>query len=156
MAALLGAAVWLGVDTSAATWSLTVRDLEGRVLHAVELPSSAFALRYRNSVYGSIAEERFEVTDGGRMRLRQLAAEDPAVLTEYYRLDGEPMRAPAEAGGLTWVGVPEQATVLAELELAATERGERTLIVSGHDPVALWQLVRDRDPGVLLRVEPAS
>lgn len=146
-------AAWLRADTSSGTWSLAVRDLEGRGLHAVALPDSAFSLRYRNSIYGSLAEERFEVTDDGRIRLRELAAEDPAVLTEYYRLDGEPMRSQGGPEDLAWTGVPEQATTVDELEVAATELGERTLLVRGTDAVALWQLVDRGEPGVVLSVE---
>ena len=106
------------------------------MLHEVALPDSGFSLRYRNSVYGSLAEERFEVTDEGRIRLRVLAADDPAVLTEYYRLAGAPNRAP-QGEGLAWVGVPEHELVMDELPLAATERGERTLLVEGERPVNL-------------------
>ena len=132
-----------------------MRDLEGRSLHAVALPDSAFSLRYRNSIYGSLAEERFVVTDDGRIRLRALAAEDPAVLTEYYRLNGEPMRSDGGPDELGWTGVPEQDTVVDELEIAATELGERTLLVRGADPVALWRLVGEGEPGVVLSVERA-
>lgn len=149
---MVAGAVWLRADASSATWSLTVRDREGRVLHAVDLPEASFSLRYRNSVYGSVAEERFEVTDDGRIRLRQLAADDPAVLTEYYRLAGAPMR--SETGDArAWVGTPELATVVDELSVAATELGERTLVVAGAEPLALWELVGGGSPAVILSAE---
>lgn len=121
------------------------------MLHEVALPDSGFSLRYRNSVYGSLAEERFEVTDEGRIRLRELAADDPAVLTEYYRLADAPNRAP-HGEVLAWVGVPEHGLVMDELPLAATERGERTLLVQGERPVNLWQLVPNGVPGIVLGV----
>ena len=148
---MLGA-TWLQAAASSETWSLTVRDGEGRILHAVMLPDSAFSLRYRNSVYGSIAEERFDVTDDGRIRLRELAADDPALLTEYYRVADAPVRSGA-GDGRSWTGTPEQASIVDELPIAATEIGERTLLVAGEPPVALWRLVGDAGPGVTLVVE---
>lgn len=121
------------------------------MLHEVALPDSGFSLRYRNSVYASLAEERFEVTDEGRIRLRELAADDPAVLTEYYRLACAPTRA-SEDASLAWVGVPEQGLVVDELPLAATEHGQRTLLVQGERQVDLWQLVPSGEPGMVLSV----
>lgn len=122
------------------------------MLHETPLPDSAFTLRYRNSVYGSVAEERFDVTDDGRMRLRELAADDPAVLTEYYQLAEAPMRAD-DGADRAWVGRPLHDSVIDQLPLAATERGERTLLVPGQPPVELWKLVAGGEPGVLLSVD---
>lgn len=148
-------ATWLRAAASSETWSLTVRDAEGQIVHSVVLPDSGFSLRYRNSVYGSIAEERFEVTDEGRIRLRELAADDPALLTEYYRLAGAPARSNA-GDGRAWTGTPEQAPLMDELPIAATELGERTLLVPGEPPIALWRLVAGRAPAVTLDVERAT
>lgn len=147
---LIGSA-WLGTDASSAEWRLAVSDQEGRLLHEVVLPDSGFALRYRNSVYGSLAEERFEVANDGRIRLRELAAEDPAVLAEYYRLAGAPYRL-TDVGEMTWAAIPEHATVVDELPIAATELGERTLVVEGEQPLALWSLVAGVEPGLVLKV----
>lgn len=121
------------------------------MLHETPLPDSAFTLRYRNSVYGSVAEERFDVTDDGRLRLLELGADDPAVLTEYYQLAEAPIRA-GEGADRAWVGRPLHDSAIEELALAATERGERTLLVSGQPPVELWKLVAGGEPGVVLSV----
>ena len=49
---------------------LVVRDVSATELARVPLPSSGrFGLRYRNSLYGSLVEERFVVTTDGRLRL---------------------------------------------------------------------------------------
>ena len=122
------------------------------MLHEVALPASGFALRYRNSVYGSLAEERFEITAEGRIRLRGLAAEDPAVLDEYYVLAGPPRRSPDGDDALGWVGTPARPVEVEELPLAASERGERTLLVEGVRPIALWRLAARTGPTVVLSV----
>jgi hypothetical protein len=115
------------------------------VIARVALPESGeFALRYRNSLYRSIAEERFNVTDDGRIMLTALAADELAVLEEYYAID-EPA---IEAGGgaRQWVAPPAQTVELRSLRVAA-------LLVKGHPPMELWRFVDDADPSVLLEVE---
>lgn len=91
------------------------------------------------------------MADDGRIRLRELAADDPAVLTEYYRLADAPYRLD-DVSEMTWAGIPEQASVVDELPLAATELGERTLLVEGEQPVVLWSLVAGGEPGLVLSV----
>jgi hypothetical protein len=129
---------------------LTVRDEAGADLAQLALPADgAFTLRYRNSVYGSTAEERF-VADGAAFRLVALAAREVAVLDEYYELAGGPRR----GGRLGWVGAPEQRVVLETLRVAATDLGRRTLVVEGSAPLALWKLAADEAPTVVLTIEP--
>jgi hypothetical protein len=148
-AVLLAVAVTSPAAQAAAP-RLVVRDAHGAVLAHIELPRDAtFALRYRNSVYGSIAEERFALDGAAAFTLVELAAVELAVLEEYYSLRG-PARA---GGGLGWVGEPDQRVVLHELRIAATDLGRRTLIATGLPPLELWQLVDDTSPTVVLEVE---
>ena len=124
---------------------------DGTEIAHVPLPSDgAVALRYRNSLYGTMAEERFVAT-GGHLQLVELRAEQLAVLEEYYAID-----TPAQpAGGdLAWSGRPAHAPSIRTLRVAATDRGQRTLHVTGHEPIELWRYVEDAAPSVLVEVVP--
>jgi hypothetical protein len=135
--------------------ALTVRDADGLLLARVPLRAGGdFALRYRNSVYGTVAEERFVVADDGALRLVELAADQLAVLEEYYAVTEPPVRAPP-ASERAWRAAPARPVVLTELSVAATHLGERTLLVDDRAPLPLWRLV-DADPTVVLRVEGAG
>jgi hypothetical protein len=143
-------------DTGAAgDWQLVLRNADAQIVLRADLPDGHFALRYRNSVYGTLAEERFAVAGDGRLRLVDLAADQAAVLDEYYAV-GEPPR-PADAGDpRRWRAPPAAALSLAELALAATEHGQRTLLIDGQKPVPLWALADRSDPTLILVAEPAS
>jgi hypothetical protein len=131
--------------------ALTVRDAGGALLATIPLPADkGFALRYRNSLYGTLAEERFVVAEQGQMRLVELAADQLAVLEEYYTVT-HAERAP-RGSRRPWVAGPAMPVALDELSIAATDLGERTLLVAGRPPLPLWQLVED-DPTVVLQVE---
>lgn len=110
-----------------------------------------FALRYRNSLYGSLAEERFSVRDG-RMTLRELAADQLAVLEEYYAISRPASRA-APGDARRWTAAPGIHVEERRLRVAATDLGERTLIVDGSQPLDLWRLVDDVEPIVVLAVD---
>jgi hypothetical protein len=140
-----------GADPTAAAWRLVVRDARG-VLHATaEPPDGRFILRYRNSVYGSLAEERFAISDDGRIILIGLAADEVAVLGEYY---GARQPRPADGGdGRRWQASPEEQVALETLRLAATDLGQRTLLVEGRPPIELWQMVDDDAPNLTLAAE---
>jgi hypothetical protein len=88
------AAGLLGVGCAVASPgpAVTVRDGDGALLARVSLPAAEFAVSYRNSLYGTRAEERYRVVDGGRFGLVELAADQLAVLEEYYAVPG-PVRA---------------------------------------------------------------
>jgi hypothetical protein len=139
-------------DPAAPAWRLVVLDVGGVQVATAELADGRFALRYRNSVYGSLAEERFAVASDGRIVLVGLAADERAVLGEYYAA-----RNPSPAdnrGALRWEAAPHQTVVLRDLTIAATDLGARTLVIDGRAPIALWRLVGDRAPGLTLRAEP--
>ncbi|GAA5127504.1 hypothetical protein [Pseudonocardia adelaidensis] len=122
--------------------ALTVRDGGGALLTQVPLSAPEFAVSYRNSLYGTVAEERYRVADGGRFGLVELAADQLAVLEEYYAVPG-PVRAAPGGDRRSWVAEPRDHPVFSELSIAATALGERTLLVPGHAPVPLPSLVTD-------------
>jgi hypothetical protein len=122
--------------------ALTVRDGGGALLTRVPLPAAEFAVSYRNSVYGTVAEERYRVRDGERFGLVELAADQLAVLEEYYAVPG-PVRAAPGGDRRSWVAEPRDHPEFSELAIAATALGERTLHVPGQPPVPLPPLVTD-------------
>jgi hypothetical protein len=132
-------------------WQLVARGTDGQVLLRVALPGSRFVLRYRNSVYGSVAEERFAIGPDGRMVLIELAADEAAVLDEYYVPADRPRRTDPGDTRL-WKATAREALQLAELHVAATRVGERTLVVEGR-AMALWQLPAAGGPTVILATE---
>jgi hypothetical protein len=152
LAAVLAAGL-LGTGCSAQTPgpAVIVRDGGSAVLTQVPLPSGSFAVSYRNSVYGTAAEERYRVQDGGRFELVELAADQLAVLEEYYAVPG-PVRAAPGGDRRSWVAQPADRPVFTDLAIAATELGDRTLHVPGHPPVPLAPLVSG-DVTVVLDVE---
>jgi hypothetical protein len=130
--------------------TLVVRGPDERVLAELRLPDASFTLRYRNSLYGSLAEEDFVVDGAGRIQLVGLAADELAVLEEYYAIDRPAWR--AEGGARTWRADPARAVTIENLIVAGTDLGQRTLLVDGQAPLALWRLVDDRSPSVELSV----
>ncbi len=98
---------------------------------AARSPSAAlpadgqFALSYRHSVYKAAAEERFHATDGGFV-LDSIASRDGRVL-DYYELDGARTRE-----GALWVLHPDHPARFTTMPLAATRRGQRTLVAGGR------------------------
>jgi hypothetical protein len=151
-ALLLGATVSASAPAAGAGGHVLVRDVHGTVLVQVPLhEDERLTLRYRNSLYGSLAEERF-VAQGDALRLVELAADERAVLDEYYVIDGGAER--ARPGDMrAWTGVPRDLVVLESLAVAATDLGRRELIVGGQRPIELWRLVDDREPTVLITLE---
>ena len=129
---------------------IVVTDDDGRVLARLALgESQAFSLRYRNSLYGTLAEERF-VVEGTRFRLDRLAAKQLAVLEEYYAVTEAPVLATD-----WWSASPAYDLELERLTVAATDLGERTILVEGQAPVPLWKLAADSNSLVHLEVERA-
>jgi len=148
LATLTAAAVVAGQDDAR---SLVMRDAAGAELARVALPPSGeFAMRYRNSVYGSLAEERFRVDDG-RLRLVELGADELAVLEEYYTAVGAVRAEPGTTRA--WRIRVERPLIDLPLHVQGTELGQRTLLIDGRE-VALWRLVMGRDDtSVILNME---
>jgi hypothetical protein len=147
---VLGAVAWAGTRDDATRW-VVVRDAAGTELARVALPaSSEFTLRYRNSVYRSLAEERYRVS-GGQLDLVELAADELAVLEEYSTAVGGIRDAPGSR--LTWSVAVERTPITLPLRIQATALGERTLLI-GEGEIALWRLVAGRDGTlVILTIE---
>jgi len=129
---------------------LVVRGPDRTVLARLPLATGGFTLRYRNSVYRSTAEEHYAVGPEGSIELRSLAADELAVLEEYYAID-EPAHA-STSGARAWTAEPARPVVLASLTVAATDLGRRTLLIDGQPALELWHLVRDESPSVYLVV----
>ena len=147
---LLGAGA---ADAGGRAPALVVRGSDGTALARIELPpDGGFALRYRNSLYGSLVEERFVVTADGRLRLVGLAADELAVLEEYYAIDRPAFRPPLGVPR-AWQAEPPVTVEEDAILIAATDLGERTLLVDGAPPLELWRLVDDAAPSVWLEVD---
>jgi hypothetical protein len=150
--ALLAGVALTADAAQTARWELVVRAADDEVLLRLPLPDGRFTLRYRNSVYESLAEERFAITPDGRLALVELAADEAAVLAEYYTAAERPR--PAETGDARrWLAAPAVPLALDELPLAATEHGRRTLIIDGRQPILLWRLVGVDEPTLTLAAE---
>ena len=130
---------------------LVVRGPDDRVLAEMPLPDRAFTLRYRNSLYRSLAEEHYVVDAAGRIELVGLGADEVAVLEEYYAID-RPAWSASIGAARTWRADPARAVTIENLIVAGTDLGQRTLLVDGQTPLALWRLVGDRSPSVELEV----
>lgn len=132
---------------------LVIRLPDGTQLARVPLAADGeFALRYRNSLYGSLVEERFTAGTGQRMELVELAADELAVLEEYYAIDDPARRTPA-GDSRSWTAEPRAPVILESLMVAATDLGERTLIVEGRPEMELWRLVDDGAASVILELD---
>jgi hypothetical protein len=146
----LACGVIAGSAAAAPQQRIVVTDDDGRVLARLTLGERrAFSLRYRNSLYGTLAEERFTV-DGQRFRLDELAAEQLAVLEEYYAVSEAPVLVTD-----WWSAPPAYELELERLTVAATDLGERTILVEGQAAVPLWKLAADSKPFVHLELERA-
>lgn len=135
--------------------AVVFRDPDGDVIARVALEGGdTFAVSYRNSIYRTLAEERYRVLPDGRFLLVQIAADQLAVLEEYYGVPDPPHPAPP-GDRRNYVVNPDPArpAVFDVLSIAADDLGERTLWVPGHAPVLLWQRVVSENPTVLLHIE---
>ena len=154
MASPVVAAAGRAADEGDAARHIVIRGHDGDVLASTPLRGERFAVSYRNSLYGTMAEERYTVLPNRRYRLVEIAADQLAVLEEYYAVPDAP-RPAAEPDRREWVVPPdpEKPAVLDALSIAATDLGERTLHVPGEPPLELWRLVEDEHPFVVLQIE---
>jgi hypothetical protein len=148
-----GAGLGSAGSTEPAELSLSISNDDGE-LASVALTGSSFAVGYRNSLYGTWAEERYAVQPDRSYTLVEIAADQLAVLEEYYSLPGAP-RAADPSDHRNWIADPDPArpAKFTDLSLAATDLGQRTLLVSGRPPLELWTLVEDDRPFVVLTVK---
>lgn len=151
-AAAVAAVAWSAASAEAQP-VLVVRRPDGAQLARVPLGAEGeFGLRYRNSLYGSLVEERFAIGADGRMELVQIAADELAVLEEYYAID-EAARSGSPGDARAWTAQPANSVSVGELVVAATDLGERTLLVDGRPAAELWRLVDDGAASVILELE---
>lgn len=151
VAAIAGLA-WTAVSADGRP-ALVIRLPDGTELERLALDEGdGFALRYRNSLYRSLVEERFEITARGQIRLVELAADELAVLEEYYAID-EPAQAAGSGDARAWVAESAREVTLTSLTVAATDLGERTLLLDDGPPLELWRLVEDGAASVVIEVE---
>lgn len=116
---ILGAALAFDRGTS-----VVVRD--GKVVSRSPLPDSGrFEIEYVHSYYEVPATEHF-VEENSGFELVEISSTSEAVL-DYYELEGS-----KEADGNLLRLVPDQPQSFDALPLIATEKGRRTLVVSGE------------------------
>lgn len=153
VASSVAPATELIADGDEAAKVIVIRGHDGSVLASMPLQGERFAVSYRNSIYGTKAEERYTVLPDGRYRLVEIAADQLAVLEEYYAVPGAPQRS-AEPDRREWIVPPNPAepVVFEALSIAATDLGERTVHVPGEPPLELWRLVEDEHPFVVLDI----
>jgi hypothetical protein len=146
-------ALAIGPAQHETTAALVVRAGDGSPLARVLLTADGrFTLRFRNSTYGSLVDEEFVVLADGHVRLTRLAADELAVLEEYYRTEA-PARRSDPGASRTWWAVPAIPVEERALLMAATDLGERTLVVQGAAPLELWRLVDDAQPSVRIELD---
>ena len=149
LAVALTGAVALSRD-GGAHW-IVVRDGGGAELARAALPASGeFVLRYRNSVYDSLADEHYRASSD-HLELVRLSADELAVLEEYSTAVGAVRD--TSASDLAWSVAVERPSIALPLRIQATELGERTLLTANGE-IALWRLVAGRDESlVILAIE---
>lgn len=150
----LGAASAGALAAASGQWHgsrfVTVGNDDGE-LARVPLDGDTFAVSYRNSIYQTLAEERYAVQPDGTFRLVQIAADQLAVLEEYYGVPDAPSPVgSADRRNYVVPPHPERPAVFESLSIAATDLGQRTLHVPGEVPLELWRLVGDSNPFVVL------
>lgn len=127
---------------------------DGGELATVPLTGDTFAVSYRNSIYQTLAEERYEVLADGSYRLVEIAADQLAVLEEYYGVPDAPLPAGSQDRRNYVVPPnPSRPVVFQSLSIAATDLGQRTLHVPGQPPLELWSLVGNDNPFVVLDIK---
>ncbi len=130
---LIGVAALLVLLTIAATYaadfgsSVVVRDAGGAEVYRSSLPGSGeFGIEYVHSYYEVSATEHFVVAKDRGFELVEVSSPSEAVL-DYYEIEGR------KSMDGEWISLtPDEPRRLEELPLIGTEKGQRTLIVSGE------------------------
>lgn len=123
-AALLILAGTLATDLGS---SVLVHDAEDRTIVRAALPDSGlFEVEYVHSYYEVPATEHFVAEEDGSFELVKISSPSEAVL-DYYELGGR-----KEADEDLFSLAPNSPQRFDSLPLIGTEKGERTLVVSGE------------------------
>lgn len=153
-AGILGFVTAFGQGEADAERMIVVSDRDGDVLASLPLDGDSFSVSYRNSIYQTMAEERYLVAADGSYQLVEIAADQLAVIEEYYAVPAAPSRALAgDRRAYVVQPDPNHPAVFDALSIAATDLGERTIHIPGSSPYALWQLVDDATPYLVLEIE---
>ncbi len=125
--------------------SVVVRDDSGAEVYRSSLPGSGeFGIKYVHSYYRVPAMEHFVAVEDGSFELVEVSSPSEAVL-DYYEIEGR-----KSADG-EWISlIPDKPRRLEELSLIGTEKGRRTLVVSG-ERLPLYEAGGPRH--VIIRVE---
>jgi len=103
-----------------------VRDSEGTTSRYPLPGSGEFEIEYVHSYYQAPAAEHFVAEEDGTFELFEVSSPSEAVL-DYYELEGR-----KETGDDLLRFVPDGPQRFETLPLIATEKGRRTLVVSGE------------------------
>jgi hypothetical protein len=107
--------------------SVLVHDANGRTIVRAALPDSGrFGIEYVHSYYEVPATEHFVAEEDGSFELVEISSPSEAVL-DYYELEGR-----KEVGDGLFRLTPEERQRFDKLPLIGTEKGQRTLVVSGE------------------------
>lgn len=106
--------------------SVVVRDSEGTTSRYSLPGSGEFEIEYVHSYYQAPAAEHFAADEDGSFELFEVSSPSEAVL-DYYELKGR-----KEIGDDILRLLPEKPQRFEALPLVATEKGGRTLVVSGE------------------------
>ena len=107
--------------------SILVYDADGRTVARAALPDSGrFGVEYVHSYYEVPTTEHFVAEEDGSFELVEISSSSEAVL-DYYELEGR-----KEAGEDLFSLAPYSPQRFDELPLIGTEKGQRTIIVSGE------------------------
>lgn len=107
--------------------SVLVYDADGRTVARAALPDSGrFGIEYVHSYYEVPATEHFVAEEDGSFELVEISSPSEAVL-DYYELEGR-----KEANEDFFSLAPDSPQRFDALPLIGTEKGERTLVVSGE------------------------
>lgn len=111
--------------------SVVIRDAGGEVVsHAPLSRLGGFEIEYVHSYYEAPAAEHFVATGDGSFELVEVSSPSEAVL-DYYEIEGQKV-----ADGERMRLLPDEPQRFEELPLIGTEKGRRTLVVSGeHIPL---------------------
>lgn len=125
---LLASAILSGflVSGSDKKTAIAARDNADRAIACLELPESGhFSISYQHSYYDAPAVEKF-IANGTTFRLVEISSVNEGVL-DYYELEGE-----RKSSGAWFSLLPDERRRFDSLPLIATEKGRRTIVVSGE------------------------
>jgi hypothetical protein len=125
--------------------SVVVRDAGGAEVYRSPLPGSGeFGIEYVHSYYEVLATEHFVAVKDGSFELVEVSSRSEAVL-DYYEIEGR------KSMDGEWISlISDEPSRFEKLPLIGTEKGRRTLVISG-ERLPLYKAGGPRH--VIIRVE---